>query len=68
MNLDPLGMKGCFLYHSFDSFWLVPVINGTSVFAVFVPTDPRLVGARVYFQSAVGSVASNGGAVLIGNQ
>ncbi len=68
ISLNALGMKGCFLYHSFDAVWYFGVRNGVGRFSVPVPNDARLVGARVYFQSAAPSVASNGGEVLIGNR
>ena len=63
-----LGMKGCSLYHSLDVVWYFGVRNGVGRFSVAVPNDARLVGARAYFQSAFGAVASNGGEILIGNR
>ena len=69
LNLNFMGFKqGCYLYHSFDVSWMLPVQNGTGQFAGQVPNNPALVGSKVYFQSAAGNVASNGGEALIGNR
>ncbi len=61
-------MKGCFLLQSFDATWVFPVTNGSGQFSVLVPNSQAIVGTKVYFQSAAGIVASNGGEVLIGNR
>ncbi len=68
LKLDFMGMKGCFLYHSLDAVWMFPVQNGVGRFSIPIANNPVFVGARVYFQSAAGSVTSNGGEVRIGNR
>ena len=66
LSLDFAGMRGCFLYHSCDVAWLVPVQTGIGQFSAQVPNNPILVGSKVYFQSAAGNVVSNGGEAQIG--
>lgn len=68
LDLSPFGFTGCFLYHSFDAAWTIPAANGEGRFSAPAPNDPRLIGAKFYVQAAAGSVTSNAGEVLIGNQ
>ena len=58
-------MKGCFLYNSFDVVRWFSVQNGRGQFSVSIPNNLSIIGAKVYFQSAAGIVASNGGEVLV---
>jgi hypothetical protein len=68
LNLDFMGMKGCFLHHSFDATWVFPVTSGTGSFSVSIPNNPAYLGLRLYFQSAASGVTSNGGEVYIGDK
>ena len=61
-------MKGCLLYHSFDLVVFLPVNKGTMSVTGLLPSDQKLVGQKLYVQTAAGKVASNAGTILIGSR
>ncbi len=68
IGLSPIGMGGCFLYHSYDAVLAFPLTLGAGTFTIRVPSVSSLAGQKLVFQSAAGFVASNGGEALFGTQ
>ena len=66
MPLDFMGMKGCFLYNSFDAAWTFPVTSGSGQVTLSIPASSVLLGQHVYFQAAAGTTVSDGGDAFIG--
>ena len=74
LDLEDLGMPGCTLHVSIDSFRIVVNVSPVRFWTVFIPADPALVGLHFYQQvlvpdtrvNALGGVLSNATESMIG--
>ena len=74
MDLAGVGMPGCTLYISIETYRIVVNISPTRFWTIFVPPDPVLIGVRFYQQvlvpdarvNALGGVLSNATESMIG--
>ncbi len=74
LDLEELGMPGCTLYISIETYRIVVNVSPTRFWTIFVPPDPALIGVRFYQQvlvpdarvNSLGGVLSNATESMIG--
>ncbi|MGE0142617.1 MAG: kelch repeat-containing protein [Planctomycetota bacterium] len=67
LSLDFVGLTGCRLLVSIDAMGIVFAQGGVARLTMVVPTEPTLVGARLYGQALVVDPAANLAGVTISN-
>ncbi len=76
LDLEKLGMPGCTLYISIETYRVVVNVAPSRFWTIFVPSDPALIGVRFYQQvlvpdarvNALGGVLSNATESMIGTR
>lgn len=68
LDLSPLGMVACSLYHSIDLVVPFAVQGGMGRLSFQVPNQAILVSSKAFAQAAAGRVATNAGEIRIGDQ
>lgn len=75
-DLTPVGMPGCTLLTSIEMILVALVHDGQAEWQIFIPPEPRLLGASFFAQAmaldaranAFGAVLSGGRQATIGNE